>query len=253
VAAALDLPAAAWLFLLALPTAFHSGTIVEPSSLSSSASLVDYLRSLRLLLAHRRIRAPAAKWTQVCQNGRELQVYNSNLFSARGSCSGGDPTRAISSLADRRTWARPKHETAVYLSRRAAGETGYEVSAGDRRYARVRFASSSRPIDGTSPSGEGLPAHVCREIQLTVAIPPATPEHPIPSAGRLQSSVLYRIEPGEPLITLVSERLMVRRRVASFWDRIAVLIGRRPVQALPTGQTEAILPPIPAVKAPVTA
>jgi hypothetical protein len=162
------------------------------------------------------------------------------------------PRGAIPSLVDRRTWAMPRHETAVYIPRRAAGETGYEVSAGDRRYARVRIASSGRPIDGTSPPGEGPPAHVRHEIQLAVVIPPAAPENLIPSAGRLQAPVPYRIEPGEPLIALASERLMVRRRVAPFRHRIAVFIGRRPIQALSTGQTEAILPPIPAVKAPVT-
>jgi hypothetical protein len=57
----------------------------------------------------------------------------------------------------------------------------------------------------------------------------------------------------ELIIALASERLMVRRRVAAFWDSIAIFIRRRSVQALPTGQTEAILPPIPTVKAPVTA
>jgi hypothetical protein len=49
------------------------------------------------------------------------------------------------------------------------------------------------------------------------------------------------------------EGLVVQRPVAAFRGRMAVFLGRHPVQVLPTVLAQAILPPVPAVKVPVTA
>ena len=186
------------------------------------------------------------------ERGRITSLYLKPAPSLMELITGLTPAGGVPGLADKRARSRPGHETALYTPRRASGETGCEVSAGDRQYARaLRFKPPS--YRWFRPVRRRITRSRVPEIRLTVVIPPAVPENPVPSEGPPRSSVSYWMGPGEPLVALASERLMVRRRVAAFWDGIAVFIGRRPVQALPTRQTKAVLPPIPTVEALATA
>ena len=132
----------------------------------------------------------------------------------------------------------------------------YYIYRGDRSGTAVRDALV-RAVDRgvkvsllTSSASSGDSSQLLQLLQRPLVL---LLQRPLVLRRSPLSAVLNRIDPAEGLITLAREGLMFRRRVASFRHSIAVFIGRGPIQALSTGQTEAILAPIPTVKAPVTA